>query len=351
MYSPRDRYPGVRCDIPSHVYQSSFSPNTQWSEEYATGPEIRKYWQDFARKHDLYSKMRLSTKVTGSYWEPQRAQWRLETEAKSLRSSEHFDFVIQAIGRFNDFRLPDYPGMDTFKGTICHSSAWDESFDAIGKRIATIGNGASGIQVTPALQKVAKHIDHYARSPTWIGGAFTPDLKERQDGPMYISKETKEALKDEETYLRYRKKMEDGFYRTFEGIIADSQASKALPEKFTNLMKDRLERVGRVDLLPRLTPDFPPHCRRLTPGPGYLEVRPFSKIASTSKAVCGTLRPPWFEYSFETPLTLLLFACVVTDKGERNTDPDTDREILRRRYRHHRRCAKAGRRSHLLDWS
>ncbi|KAK5167826.1 uncharacterized protein LTR77_007525 [Saxophila tyrrhenica] len=60
------RYPGVRCDIPSHVYQSSFSPNTQWSEEYTTGPEIRRYWQDFAKKYDVYSKLRLWTKVIGS---------------------------------------------------------------------------------------------------------------------------------------------------------------------------------------------------------------------------------------------------------------------------------------------
>jgi len=266
-----NRYPGVRCDIPSHVYQSSFSPNTQWSEEYATGPEIRKYWQDFARKYDVYSRLRLSTKVKGAYWEPQRAQWRLEIESGGVRSTEHFDFVIQAIGRFNDFRMPEYPGMVKYKGQVVHSSAWVESFDATDKRIATIGNGASGIQVTPALQKIAKHIDHYARSPTWIGGAFTPDLKERQDGPMYISPEAREGFKDEETYLHYRKKMEDGFYRTFEGIIADSKASKDLPEKFTKLMKDRLDMVGRADLLPRLIPDFPPHCRRLTPGPGYLE--------------------------------------------------------------------------------
>lgn len=158
--------------------------------------------------------------------------------------------------------------MEKYQGRLFHSSNWDESFYATGLRIATIGNGASGIQVTLALQKIAAHIDHYARSPTWIGGAFTPDLKERQDGPMYISSENREAYKIEETYLRYRKRLEDGFYRTFAGIIADSETSKILPENFTTLMKTRLENAGRPDLLPKLTPEFPPHCRRLTPGPG-----------------------------------------------------------------------------------
>jgi hypothetical protein len=208
--------------------------------------------------------LRLSTKVTGSYWEPQRAQWRLELDAQGGRSVEHFDFVIQAIGRFNSFQMPQYPGMELYKGRLFHSSDWDDSFDATGKRVATIGNGASGIQVTPALQKIAKHIDHYARSPTWIGGAFTPDLKERQDGPMPISPETRAAFCDEDVYLPYRKKLEDGFYRTFAGIIAESETSKQQPKKFKNLMKDRLENVGRPDLLPKLIPTFPPHCRRLT---------------------------------------------------------------------------------------
>jgi cation diffusion facilitator CzcD-associated flavoprotein CzcO len=40
-----------------------------------------------------------------------------------------------------------------------HSSGWDPKFDPRGKRIATIGNGASGIQVTTEIRKVAEHVD------------------------------------------------------------------------------------------------------------------------------------------------------------------------------------------------
>ena len=265
------RYPGIRCDIPAHVYQSSFCPNTQWSEEYAQGPEIRAYWQDLAKKYDVYSKLRLSTKVTGSYWDAQRAQWRLEVDSDGQKSTEYFDFVVQAIGRFNSWKMPDYPGMGKFKGPLFHSSNYDISFDPTNKTVATIGNGASGIQITPALQKICTRIDHYVRSPTWVAGAFTPWLKERQDGPMYISDEVKQYFKDEEVYLTYRKKLEDGFWRTYEAQIADSDASKAMPAKLIGLMKERLGGGDNPPLIDELLPDFPPHCRRLTPGPGYLE--------------------------------------------------------------------------------
>lgn len=78
------------------------------------------------------------------------------------------DVLITAIGHFDAWKLPDYPGISDYKGHLRHSSNWDERFDPKGKRIATIGNGASGIQVTTALQKVASRLDHYARNPTWI---------------------------------------------------------------------------------------------------------------------------------------------------------------------------------------
>jgi cation diffusion facilitator CzcD-associated flavoprotein CzcO len=61
-------YPGVRCDIPAHVYQSTFSPNIEWSEEYAQGREILDYWRSVAKKHHVYRYIRFRTKVTGAYW-------------------------------------------------------------------------------------------------------------------------------------------------------------------------------------------------------------------------------------------------------------------------------------------
>ncbi len=69
--------------------------------------------------------------------------------------------------------------MDIYKGQLLHSSDY-ASIETLepGKRIATIGNGAAGIQATPALQKVAEHIDHYAWSPTWIGESVTMTLRQ-----------------------------------------------------------------------------------------------------------------------------------------------------------------------------
>lgn len=151
---------------------------------------------------------------------------------------------------------------------LFHSSNWNHDVDLHGKRIALIGNGASGLQVLPSIQPIAAHVDHYARNRTWVVEAFGPGGIRRLE-PNYFSDEQKEAFKDPKTYLEYRKKVEAGFFSRFGVIFKNSPENNALREKWTNLMKERVK--DKPELADQIIPDFPPNCRRPTPGPGYLE--------------------------------------------------------------------------------
>jgi cation diffusion facilitator CzcD-associated flavoprotein CzcO len=189
--------------------------------------------------------------------------------AKSSTDDFDFDFIITANGHFNEWKLPAYPGIENFKGHLRHSSNWDPTFDPKGKRIATIGNGASGIQVTTALQKEAAHVDHYARNKTWIAGSFNPSARERQEAAMPFTEEQLRDFQDPEKYLAFRKHLEGTFFRRFESILRDSDTTRKGAEAFRKIMRERLG--DDAELLEKMVPDFPPFCRRLTPGPGYLE--------------------------------------------------------------------------------
>jgi cation diffusion facilitator CzcD-associated flavoprotein CzcO len=264
-------YPGVRCDIPANVYQSTFEPRTQWTEEYAQGAEIRDYWQGIARKYDVYKHLRLKHKIQGATWDEKNAKWTLSIEnlTSDEISEESFDVVITAVGRFNAWRLPDYPGIKDFQGHLRHSSNWDPNFDPAGKTVAVIGNGASGIQVVPSLQKVVKHLDHYARSKTWIAGSFGGEGSGRTLEPKYYAEELLKSFDDPDTYFKFRKELESKFYQQFKTLFKGSKENAGLREDFTKLMSDRLKK--KPELLDEIVPDFSPSCRRLTPGPGYLE--------------------------------------------------------------------------------
>ncbi|CAF9938224.1 MAG: hypothetical protein HETSPECPRED_000993 [Heterodermia speciosa] len=255
-------YPGVRCDIPAHVYQSTFAPNTQWSEQFANGAEIREYWQGLARRYNVYDKFRLNSKVEDVSWDG--SHWNLKIQGNRL---DKVDFVLSAIGKFNAWKLPNIPEISDYKGHLRHTSNWDPSFDPKDKTVAVIGNGASGIQVVSNLQKSVKRLDHYARNKTWIATSWAGD--ERTFDSQPYSEELKKSFEDPEKYLEFRKKMEDKYWRRFGTLFRGSEANETARRNFTKAMKERLNK--KPELFDQILPDFSANCRRPTPGPGYLE--------------------------------------------------------------------------------
>lgn len=198
-------------------------------------------------------------------WCESKAKWLVTVTHGATTTIEEADCLILATGVFSHPKLPKIPGIEDYTGHLIHSSRWDTSFDPMGKKIAIIGNGASGLQILPQLQKVASRIDHYVRSPTWIAEFGTQDNNRGKPIPQ----ELKESFKDPETYIHYRKSLENRTFSSFGSVLKDSVLSKLNREKYRELMKERLD--GRTDLLDAIEPDFSPSCRRLTPGPGYLE--------------------------------------------------------------------------------
>ena len=263
-------YPGVRCDIPSHAYQSTFEPNPEWKDVFSYGAEIRDYWQALAHKYDVYKYAQLGKRVAGADWDQAAGEWTLtvsdvDTEKETQAT---FDVIITAVGRFNNWKLPDYPGLTDFRGHLRHAQDWDPSFDPTGKRVAVIGNGASGIQLVTNLQKTVGQLDHYVRNRTWIASSWAGD--ERLPTAQPYSQEQIEGFKkDPKVYLAFRKDLEARYWRRFAGIFKDSPDNDHLREHFIQIMTKRIEK--KPELIKDLIPDFSPNCRRLTPGPGYLE--------------------------------------------------------------------------------
>lgn len=86
--------------------------------------------------------------------------------------------------------------------------------------------------------------------------------------PQPYAEEKKESFKDPQAYLAFRKEMEDKYWRKFNTFLR-GEANDNVRKFFYETMKSRLSK--KPELLDDLVPDFSPNCRRLTPGPGYLE--------------------------------------------------------------------------------
>src|SRR5436305_13706209 len=78
-------YPGARCDIESIDYAYSFSDELleewEWSERYATQPEILRYLNDVADRFALRRDIQLNTAVLSAHYDEAANRWLLATQA------------------------------------------------------------------------------------------------------------------------------------------------------------------------------------------------------------------------------------------------------------------------------
>jgi cation diffusion facilitator CzcD-associated flavoprotein CzcO len=244
------------------VYQSSFVPNTQWSEEFAQGTEILKYWQEIANKYDQYRYLELETTVKKAQWSDDDSVWKLTLQHPNSGKREvEADVLLTAIGCFNSWQIPDYPGLNDYEGFIRHSSNWDPTFDLGEKKVAVIGNGASGIQLVPNLQRIVQQLDHYVRNGTWVTGAYSGDSEGTLE-PKYFSKEQLKSFEVPEVYLDYRKRTESQYWQRFESLFRNSEKNKQAKEDYIKVMGERVR--AKPEFLEQLIPQFAPHCSRLT---------------------------------------------------------------------------------------
>jgi len=170
-------YPGAACDIPSHLYEFSFAANPRWSRRYAPQAEIQQYLEDVARRYGVFERIHTGTEVQSARWDEERGRWVLETSAGPYEA----DILLTACGQLSVPKLPPVPGLDDFAGPAFHTARWRHDVDLAGKRVAVFGTGCSAIQVVPAIQPIAAHIDVYQRSPGWtlpkMDFAYSPRAK------------------------------------------------------------------------------------------------------------------------------------------------------------------------------
>ncbi|NOD75870.1 MULTISPECIES: NAD(P)/FAD-dependent oxidoreductase [unclassified Ruegeria] len=164
-------YPGVACDVPSHLYSMATHPNPHWSRAYAGGAEIQAYLKDVARQEGLYDLCHFGRELKSARWDGGR--WHVETVDGDLWSAR---FLVSAIGALHHPSIPNLPGAESFPGPSFHSAQWDHQVDLTDKEVAVVGTGASAVQFVPEVAKLARHVTIFQRS--------APYVMPRPDGPI-----------------------------------------------------------------------------------------------------------------------------------------------------------------------
>jgi cyclohexanone monooxygenase len=164
-----NRYPGARCDIESMQYSYQFSDRLQqewdWSERYATQPEILRYANHVADRFDLRRDIRFDTAVQAAIFDEEQGRWILDIGDGRRVSATH---CVMATGCLSSPNMPKIAGIDGFEGASYHTGHWPhEGVDFTGRRVGVIGTGSSAIQSIPMIAAQAKHLTVFQRTPNY----------------------------------------------------------------------------------------------------------------------------------------------------------------------------------------
>ena len=161
-----NRYPGCRFDSESYTYGYSFSEELlrewDWKEHFSGQPENERYLNYVADKFDLRRHIRLNSRVQSAVFDEDQNLWQVNLEDGHRARAQ---FLITSVGILSAGYIPDFEGIDSFKGEWCHTGRWPkEGMDLAGKRVGVIGTGATGVQLITEIAKEVSHLTVFQRT-------------------------------------------------------------------------------------------------------------------------------------------------------------------------------------------
>jgi cation diffusion facilitator CzcD-associated flavoprotein CzcO len=259
-------YPGLSCDVPSHLYSYSFAPTPDWTHRYAPGPQIQAYFERIARDRDVERYIRFGDEVMTCRFRD--GKWHVET-ARGHR--DEVDVVIAATGVLHHPRTPDLEGLDDFEGARFHSARWDHRVRLDGARIGIIGTGSTAVQMVSALVGRADKLSLFQRTAQWIL---------QVDNPPYTETE-KAAFRRDPTQLSELRARLTELFDAFANAIVDAESPEM--EMIAEACRANLdESVHDPVLREALRPDYQAACKRLIISPDFYEAiqRPNAELVT-----------------------------------------------------------------------
>ncbi|KQS03660.1 cyclohexanone monooxygenase [Sphingomonas sp. Leaf357] len=289
-----NRYPGARCDVESFDYSYSFDSEIEqewnWTERFATQPEILRYIRHVADRLDLRRDIRFSTRVAAATWNEDQRRWQVTTDAGEMVAAR---YLILATGSLSAAKAPEIAGLDSFGGETLHTSSWpEEGVDFTGQRVGIIGTGSSAIQAIPLIAQQADHLTVFQRTPAFSLPARNAPLDDAaiaarkheyrrhrarcratQAGVLFRGTDVPAlSMGEEERRAAYETAWANGgqdFVRTFKDLIlnraANDTASCFVREKIAEVVADPATAAA---LTPR---DFPIGSKRVAVDTDYYE--------------------------------------------------------------------------------
>ncbi|MEM9014593.1 MAG: NAD(P)/FAD-dependent oxidoreductase [Pseudomonadota bacterium] len=248
-------YPGVACDVPSHLYSFSFSANPNWSSRYSPGAEIFEYAKDVTRSFDLYPDIEFGRHVLALNHDGER--WIIAFKDGTTVTA---GVVVSGLGGLHVPNIPEFDGTASFTGPIFHTAEWRDGVDLAGKHVAVVGSAASAVQVVPEIADVVSQLDIYQRTPNWI----LPRRSYRY--PKFVKRLFSTFPWLARAYRGIYFSINEARFSAFQ--LGDSLIRRIATSIFHNHLNASID---DEELRKALTPSYPIGCKRVLISDSYFE--------------------------------------------------------------------------------
>jgi 4-hydroxyacetophenone monooxygenase len=260
-----NRYPGARVDSASRVYSHIFGADYPFPYSYCPRDENLRYINWVADRFGLREHAVFNTEVSSIVWDEAASEWALTSTTPDGQRTFRANAVISAVGFLSRPNLPNIEGMESFEGVSMHTARWPQGLDHAGKRVAVIGSGATGYQLTPELAKTAGHVHLFQRSPSWCF-----------DLPVYLDPSPPQPgwldrnLPHFRNFMRFRLSWFSAPHKIqrnmhidpgFDDPHARSARNKKMRDARVAFIESKLKEK-RPDLVARMIPESPPMATR-----------------------------------------------------------------------------------------
>ncbi|KAJ8081014.1 hypothetical protein PM082_017852 [Marasmius tenuissimus] len=182
-------YPGARVDSPVPVYEYSMEniwKDWNWTEKFPGREELQAYFGHVEEKLQLKKDITFNARVVSGDWQENERRWVVKTANGLIVKPS---FLVLALGFAAKLYVPPFPHLDSYQGTCHHTAVWPQlglkSTDFVGKKVAVIGTGASGVQVIQEVGPILGdkgHLTVFQRTPNYcVPMRQTKFTKEMQD--------------------------------------------------------------------------------------------------------------------------------------------------------------------------
>lgn len=306
-----NRYPGARCDVESMQYSYQFSKELQedweWTEKYATQPEILKYANHVTDRFNLRKDIIFNTEIKSAKFNEENNYWELKNHDNKMLKAK---FCIMATGCLSTLNHPNFKNLKDFKGEVYHTGNWPKhKVDLKNKVVGIIGTGSSAIQCIPEIIKEVKHLYVFQRTPHYTVPARNASLKYLRgknkkhmrepigyDNDLYVEEikhnYSKFRLKaqnsvaamalplNQQSALEVSEKVRNTTYEerwskggvpfiaAFDDLNFNREANETAAKFVRNKIKSLVKDTHIAELL---TPDYPIGCKRLAVDSNYYE--------------------------------------------------------------------------------